>query len=444
MEIIHYCNSFISIKVNKTTIACDPWVGTTNDNAWLSYPIYKDGLKIIQNLKPNFIYISHLHCDHFDPDLLKKCNKNITIIIKKFDDQRLKKKIEKLGFTKVLEYFPWKKIKLNSDINISIIPQITNNSENESNDIDYDLDTAIIIQSNVTKKIFFNNVDNPLSVKDYRYINNFIKKKFKSKINISCMPVGSASEYPQCFLNINRRKEKIRVIKQCLSQVKKKLKIIKPEVFFPAGGSYIIPGKYSPLNNYIARPDFKVIEKTLKIKNCKIVNIQARQKIVANSSDINFEKLKLIIKRDSKINLIKTYSKLKYKYQKIRDNYSMNDLDKTFNTAVENYKERLNKMNIKSSWTINFYLYKNLLLNKKKKVDHNKSKLIKNYTVEYYSSTKKNYSKLYCYLDIDLFYKMLNRVHPWNPVLSGSMVLFERKPNKFDPDVPFSLNFLGI
>ena len=39
---------------------------------------------------------------------------------------------------------------------------------------------------------------------------------------------------------------------------------------------------------------------------------------------------------------------------------------------------------------------------------------------------------------------MLNRVHPWNPVLSGSMVLFERKPNKFDPDVPFSLNFLGI
>ena len=28
------------------------------------------------------------------------------------------------------------------------------------------------------------------------------------------MPVGSASEYPQCFLNINRGKEKIRVIKQ--------------------------------------------------------------------------------------------------------------------------------------------------------------------------------------------------------------------------------------
>ena len=72
MEITHYCNSFISIKITKTIIACDPWVGRTNDNAWLSYPIYRNGLNIINTLKPDYIYISHLHCDHFDPNLLKK------------------------------------------------------------------------------------------------------------------------------------------------------------------------------------------------------------------------------------------------------------------------------------------------------------------------------------------------------------------------------------
>ena len=444
MEIIHYCNSFISIKINKTTIACDPWVGRTNDNAWLSYPIYRNGLNIINTLKPDYIYISHLHCDHFDPDLLKKCNKNIIIIIKKFKDQRLQRSIKKLGFKKILEYLPWKKIKLNPDMNISIIPQITNNSENEPNNINYDLDTAIIVQSNLTKKIFFNNVDNPLNVKDYKYINTFVKKKFRSKIHVSCMPVGSASEYPQCFLNINRRKEKVRVIKQCLSQVKKKLKIIKPEVFFPAGGSYIIFGKYSSLNNYIARPNFKAIKERLKIKNCKIVDIQAKQKIIINSKSTNFEKLKFINCTDNKKNLKKKFSKSKYEYQKILNKYSMSDLDKVFNISVKNYKGILNKMNIKSSWTINLYLYKNLRLNKQKKIDYNKSQLLKKYELTYNSSAKKNYSELCGHLDVDLFYKMLNRIHPWNPVLSGSMVLFERKPNVFNPDVPFSLNFLGI
>ena len=444
MEITHYCNSFISIKINKTIIACDPWVGRTNDNAWLSYPIYRNGLNIINTLKPDYIYISHLHCDHFDPNLLKKCNKNIIIIIKKFNDQRLQRSIKKLGFKKILEYLPWKKIKLNSDMNISIIPQITNNSENMPNNINYDLDTAIIVQSNLTKKIFFNNVDNPLNVKDYKYINTFVKKKFRSKIHVSCMPVGSASEYPQCFLNINREKEKVRVIKQCLSQVKKKLKIIKPEVFFPAGGSYIISGKYSSLNKYIACPSFKAVKEGLKIKNCKIVDIQGKHKIIVNSKSTDFEKLKFINYSKNKKNLKKKFSKLKYEYQKVLNKYSMSDLDKVFNISVENYKDILNKMNIKSSWTINLYLYKNLRLNKQKKIDYNKSQLLKKYELNYNSSAKKNYSELCGHLDVDLFYKMLNRIHPWNPVLSGSMVLFERKPNVFNPDVPFSLNFLGI
>ncbi len=93
MKITHYCNSFIGIKENKTSLLCDPWVGLGNENAWLSFPIYKNGSKLMNNLKPNFIYISHLHCDHYDSkNLLKIQNKNLKIIIKNFPDKRLKKK----------------------------------------------------------------------------------------------------------------------------------------------------------------------------------------------------------------------------------------------------------------------------------------------------------------------------------------------------------------
>jgi len=39
MKITHYCNSFISVDFPNSKIACDPWMGTTRDNAWISYPI---------------------------------------------------------------------------------------------------------------------------------------------------------------------------------------------------------------------------------------------------------------------------------------------------------------------------------------------------------------------------------------------------------------------
>ena len=50
------------------------------------------------------LYISHLHCDHFDPKTLGKYkNKNTKIIIKKFKSKRLKNKIKNLGFKNIIE-----------------------------------------------------------------------------------------------------------------------------------------------------------------------------------------------------------------------------------------------------------------------------------------------------------------------------------------------------
>ena len=97
MKITHVSNSFISVKINGSVLACDPWVGTTNDNGWLAYPFYKNGKGILNEIKPNFIYISHLHGDHFDPGTLDKLkNKKTIIIIKHFPNQRLKNKIKKM------------------------------------------------------------------------------------------------------------------------------------------------------------------------------------------------------------------------------------------------------------------------------------------------------------------------------------------------------------
>ena len=55
---------------------------------------------------------------------------------------------------------------------------------------------------------------------------------------------------------------------------------------------------------------------------------------------------------------------------------------------------------------------------------------------------KKKSSWLKLHLDLNLFYDLLRRKYSWNQPLSGSLIMFERKPNIFDPNITSSLNFL--
>ena len=143
-KISHYANSFISIEGNESSLVCDPWIGKTSDNAWYSYPIYNDKEINKKIFNSKFIYISHLHCDHLDFETLRKFkNKNLTFLIKKFKNGTLKKRLSKIS-KRIIEVEPFKKIKLNADFNIAIIPQILSNSNNLEDNINYDLDTSII------------------------------------------------------------------------------------------------------------------------------------------------------------------------------------------------------------------------------------------------------------------------------------------------------------
>ena len=437
MKITHYSNSFLSINSGKTKIVCDPWVGTTDENSWISDPIHYDGHKIIKNLKPQYIYISHLHCDHFDKKLLTKINKKkVFIVIKKFNFPILKNRIKKLGFKNILELKEWTVKKLNKDLSIAIVPQITNNNDAIESKIQYDLDTSIIIKCNKSKKVFYNNVDNPLNINQIKKIKQFVKDKMNNSVDICTFNVGAASEYPQCFLNINRNKEKEKIINKSLDNVKKKINILNAKTFFPSGGSYKISGKYFDLNQFRALPENKIFDKLSKEK-FKSYNLLGGKSLLAdkNSVAIENQELKLSINN-------KTIKNKKYVYEIKNKNKKINldNINYLYKQSVINYFLRIKKFNITQSWKINFLIYKNLTLTKSAKINHNKSKLIKTYKLNFSNKGKKYLLDIF--LDGKLFYDLLSKKTSWNAALSGSLVLFRRKPNIFIPDLPFSLNFL--
>lgn len=444
MEIKHYCNSFITIKSNEFSIFCDPWIGLTNENSWLSYPI--TNIKNINKIKekPNFIYISHLHCDHLDPKTIKAFfSKDTTIIIKEFKQKRLKQRLINLGFKKILECKPWKIYNICKDFKIVIIPQMSSNTSNLKEDINYDLDTSILIQSKKTKQLFFNSVDNPLSIKDIKKINSFVNQKFNTNINVACFFIGAASEYPHCFLNIDRKKEKLNIINKSVNRINSIISILKPNIFFQAGGTYIISGKFHSLNRYIAQPTQNQIVKKIKFKKTKVIDIEGGNSIFYSKNSWIKNKIINFNSSKDKKEIIKKFSKSKYFYQNKNLN-NLKNLDKIFSKSLENYLFVLSKLKIQTSWKIFFKIYKDLKLNSSGNILKSKSNFMKEYEISYLNNSKNKIPQLTLHLDYELFYGLLIKKYIWNAPLSGSVILFERKPNYFDPNITFSLNFLNF
>ena len=442
MKITHYSNSFVSVKEKNTLIACDPWIGYGLENGWLSFPIYKNGSQLLDNIKPTFIYISHLHCDHLDKINLKKIKKkNIKIIIKNFQNKRLKSKISELGFKNIIECDEWKKYKLNNDLSVAIVPQMSTNSSNEDDAVNYDLDTSIVIQSNLTKKIFYNNVDNPLSFTDLAKVKKFITKEFKRKVDICCLPAGAAGEYPHCFMNVNRAKEKDKVINSHLKNLAKQIKILKVKNFFHAGGIYTIYGKFNLLNSLIAAPNENQINNILKNSKINYFNILGGNSLISKNNE-----WKKIISKDfdlsTKEKIIKRSSKVKYFYEKNILKFNEKQLDLQFLNSKKKYFEIIKNFKIKSSWQIDFYIYKNLKIDPELKIKKKKSNFLKKYSLKY-NKSKKKFSHLKCFLDLSLFDGLLRKKYTWNPAVAGSVIMFKRKPNIFDPNLTNSLNFLN-
>jgi len=109
------------------------------------------------------------------------------------------------------------------------------------------------------------------------------------------------------------------------------------------------------------------------------------------------------------------------------------------NSVISLIDEKINFKHLISQ--INIYKPKFIFI-KKNNIDFKKSKLLKKYNLNYPNNGKKYLLDLF--LDSKLFLTLLKRKISWNTALSGSLILFKRKPNKFVPDIPFSLNFLTV
>jgi len=79
-------------------VLCDPWFNPAYFGSWFPFP-RNDQLDVEPFTSPDYLYISHLHRDHFDPEWLRaNVDKRATVLLPAFEVPFLERELRALGF----------------------------------------------------------------------------------------------------------------------------------------------------------------------------------------------------------------------------------------------------------------------------------------------------------------------------------------------------------
>ena len=102
MEFQVLSHAGLRIKGAGLELVFDPWlVGSTYWRSWWNFPPVPAGLT--DTLKPDFIYLTHIHWDHFQGPSLRLFPKETRILIPRDHNPRLKVDLVKMGYRNVTE-----------------------------------------------------------------------------------------------------------------------------------------------------------------------------------------------------------------------------------------------------------------------------------------------------------------------------------------------------
>jgi UDP-MurNAc hydroxylase len=86
------------VETEHGSVLCDPWFNPAYFSSWFPFP-RNDGLDISELAAPDYLYISHLHRDHFDPEwLVANVHKEARVLLPEFGIDLLARELRAIGF----------------------------------------------------------------------------------------------------------------------------------------------------------------------------------------------------------------------------------------------------------------------------------------------------------------------------------------------------------
>ena len=419
MKIRYIYSACVEIESKGLRILCDPWFSEgAFDGSWYHYPAIKDPLKIIR--KPDIIYISHIHGDHYDPIFLKKLLKKypkVKIIIPEFEFNylHLKSKFDGINVN------PTSYLK-RKGINIDII----SNEEDKT-----DIDSAIIVNDGQFTT---------LGLVDCVYNKNFYLKlkkilnKYTKKIDLMMIPHSGANSFPHTYFDLKKEKEKLKKnefikIRKNINRYLQWCNLFDSRINLPYAGKYLIGGKNYNYNKYTGILD-----------PVEILKYDKKAVVLSDyGGEIDLKEDKIIGSRERKYNPkhIRKYLNIiknkKYSYES-----EINIPFEKINFSILLRKSYLQA--IKNSECFIDYFYNFKLYDGKKFLRFSSSfNLNKKKKPEILFNTNKKKPNTTIKIDYRLLFGLLTGLYHWDNASIGSLYESRRNPQRYIEQV---MNFL--
>jgi UDP-MurNAc hydroxylase len=442
LKVTYLQNASIIIDNNGEKILCDPWlIDGCYYGSWHHYPKFEFNAKEFDDI--DYIYISHIHPDHFDIRTLENLKKDIPILIHEFPQKYFKEKIEQLGFN--VEEIPnnkrtklgktWINIIAADNCDPSICSRVFGCNFEFNKFGTNQIDTFSVIDND--EQVIVNSNDCPYEIGE-----NAARMISKQYSNVDLLLVGytGASDYP-CRYDFDDTEKKNEAKKKKLKRLQNAIdyvNLINPKFYLPFAGRYVLGGKLTPFMKYKGESTldegFNYLLENIDQKNNKGIILNSKSYF---DLDTKYTSEQYVPENEiDRENYIQnTLSKLKLDYE--------NDSFPTLNSLLElipkSYLkfEKIRKLINFSSDTIIL-----IKLNKEKllliTLDGSGFKIIS-------SKESINFKKfIYLSLDLRLFYNILQnpKKFNWNNAEIGCHISWKRIPNVYDKSLMYCLNSL--
>lgn len=226
-------------------LLCDPWLSEgAFEGSWYHWPPIRTKPEDVADY--DYLYISHIDPDHFDPQTLMEFDKSKPVLILRMEHDFLRANLKRLGFTNITEveaetpfgigpfdltfFGPFQKTRLDT-------PSVIGNV----------IDSSILVESGGKKVL--NTVDN-LPSQDTAY---YLQEKY-GPFDLVQLNYNSAGPYPDCF-NYSVAEAKLKAdqfLKRQLEHFHALSTIFKEATIMPFAGEYVLVGKEADKNFYNA------------------------------------------------------------------------------------------------------------------------------------------------------------------------------------------------
>ena len=236
MKIRYIYSACVVIETTDCRICCDPWFTQgIYEGSWYQFPVVADPITIIGNIE--YVYVSHIHPDHYDPSFLKSlllANPNCTLIVGAENQKYLISKMLRDGFAPIsISEFTI------GQTHIRIFPNFIAS--------ELGIDSALAVKESGMSVVNMN--DCPFDENQIKQVREFCG----GSPDFACLPYAGAGPYPQMY-QFDRSEELLVAVERKQEQFatlfSNYLSTLDPHYAMPFAGLYYLGGSLRSKNEF--------------------------------------------------------------------------------------------------------------------------------------------------------------------------------------------------